>query len=106
MFETGRVAILETTRDAAQLEGISFVLARISIDYHAELFWPGTVEIGTAIKSIGNSSITYMQKLYQNGKCAATAESVAVQVDNQTHRPTPLSAAAKAALQTMLLPSA
>ena len=85
------------------LPEVSFVIARLSLDYLGEIFWPGTVEIGTAVKAFGNSSITFTQALFQNGKCVSTAESVVVQVDNRTRRSTPLSAEAREKLQALVL---
>ncbi len=90
LLETGRVSILDSIRPMREPH-LSFVIARLCIDYRAEIFWPGTVEIGTGVKSIGASSITFAQGLFQNGKCVATAESVVVQVDARTRRAAPLS---------------
>ena len=53
--------------------GFSFVIARIAIDYRAELFWPGRVDIGTGVKMVGNSSVTFLQALFQGEKLAAGA---------------------------------
>jgi len=36
-------------------------LARVVIDFRAEVLWPGTVEIGTKVSTIGRSSITLDQ---------------------------------------------
>src|ERR1700686_4049257 len=100
-LETGRVAMLEAGERPAREAGFSFVIARLVLDYRAEIFWPGTVEIGTAVKAIGNSSTTFIQALFQGDKCVATAESVLVQVDNETHRSAPLSATARAFLEQL-----
>jgi acyl-CoA thioester hydrolase len=101
LFETGRVSVFHDPAQPLLQPGRSFVIARITIDYKAELFWPGTVEIGTAVKSIGTSSVTFFQALFQSGKCTATAESVVVQVDAATRRSAPLDDAAKARLAAM-----
>jgi acyl-CoA thioester hydrolase len=86
LFETGRVSVFHDPARPLLKPGFSFVIARIAIDYRAEIFWPGTVEIGTAVKSIGNSSVTFYQALFQSQKCVAAAESVVVQVDGATRR--------------------
>jgi acyl-CoA thioester hydrolase len=104
--ETGRVNILrslapETMTDAAS--SLSMVIARLCLDYRKEIFWPGTVEIGTGIKAIGRSSITYVQGLFQNGVCVATAESVVVLVDNNTGRSTPMDEESKAHFQRFMM---
>ena len=88
-FETGRVSFLF---DPSILpEGTMLVIARLVIDFRAELTWPGQVEIGTRVEGISNRSFTLSQAIFHNGKCAATAESTIVLVDESTRRSTPLS---------------
>lgn len=100
-FETGRVEMI-LAEDAPLTEaGQSFVLARIEIDLVAEILWPGTVDIGSAIGRIGRSSIGIEQALFQNGKLCAKATSVVVLVDDTTHRSTPFSATALARLEAL-----
>ncbi len=102
LLETGRTSVLHQAEPALLKPGQSFVIAKLTLEFRAELFWPGTVEIGTCVKTIGRSSVTFAQGLFQSGKCAATAESVVVLVDNNTHRATPLDDATKARLTTLL----
>jgi acyl-CoA thioester hydrolase len=101
LFETGRVSVFHDPDHPLLKPGHSFVIARIAIDYRAEIFWPGTVEIGTAVKTIGNSSVTFFQALFQAQKCVATAESVVVQVDGTTRRSAILGAEAKTILAAL-----
>jgi acyl-CoA thioester hydrolase len=77
------------------MAGNVWFVAHFSIDYHAEMHWPGIVDIGTGIKAIGRSSVTFSQALFQDSICAATCECVMVQVDNNTRRPAPFTDAAK-----------
>jgi acyl-CoA thioester hydrolase len=90
LFETGRVSVIYEGATPLLEPGFSFVIARLAIDYRSELFWPGRVEIGSAVKSVGRSSVIFTQALFQNGLCAATAESVVVQVDGKTRKSAPL----------------
>jgi acyl-CoA thioester hydrolase len=101
-YETGRVEALVAAGLPIFSDEFSIVTARICIDYVKEVFWPGTVEIGTAVKSIGRSSVTLVQALFQNGVCVATADSVVVLVSNATHRSTPISDAMREKLQTLV----
>ena len=91
LLETGRIGLLEAGDRPLQGAGYNFVLARLSIDFLAEITWPGTVEVGTALTKLGNSSIGVTQALFQHGKCVAISASVVVQVDPQTHRAVKLS---------------
>jgi acyl-CoA thioester hydrolase len=103
LFETGRVHVFHEGETPLLAAGFSFVIARITIDYRAELFWPGRVEIGTAVKSIGKSSVTFGQALFQNGRLAATAESVVVQVGGVPRKSAPLAAETKAKLAGLMM---
>jgi len=104
LMATGRAGVLNYPGiDAWTNKSLTFVLARLEIDYRAELFWPGTVQVGTGVKSIGNSSLVLTQALYQEQKRVATGISVMVQVDASTHRPLPLSAETRAILAGLML---
>lgn len=93
-LETGRVELLHAPDTGIVEAGKSFVVARLELDFRGELTWPGEVAIGTKIESVGRSSITLAQGLFQHDRCVGLARTVIVQVDNDTHRSTPLSAAA------------
>ena len=97
-LETGRVEVLYDPAKPLAAPGCSFVIASLTINLLAELRWPGTVEIGTAIQRLGNSSISMVQGLYQNGALVATADTVIVQSNNDTKRSHPLSEDTKAFL--------
>ncbi len=93
-FETGRVAFLE------QLGGLpprdrehqpTFVLARVAADYIEELYYPGSVDIGTSVRHIGTSSFHLGHGIFRDGACKAVATSVLVQVQGQPIRSVPLS---------------
>ncbi|NNM57651.1 thioesterase family protein [Acidocella sp.] len=101
-LETGRVALLEAAGRMLTEPGFNFVLARITIDYLAEIHLPGTVEIGSAVKTIGNSSVTLTQALFQREKCVATCEAVMVQVDPATSRSAALSPTLRASLNALM----
>jgi acyl-CoA thioester hydrolase len=92
-FETGRVAFLYDKDLALAAPGCEFVVARLVIDFHAELFFPGNVDIGTRVLRIGRSSFTVGQGVFMADLCAATAEIVAVQMNTETRRSATLSPA-------------
>lgn len=91
LLETGRTSLLALPGiDAWTDKRLTFVIARLELDYRQELRWPGLVHIGTAVKSVGKTSIVLEQAVFMDDVCAATASSVMVQVDVQTHRPAPI----------------
>jgi len=102
-FETGRVELILDAEHSLLAPGQSFVLARIEIDLVAEILWPGTVEIGSAVSRVGRSSIHIAQALFQNGRLCARATSVVVLVDGTTRRSTPFGEAAIARLKALHL---
>ena len=85
-FEAGRVDINRLRTQDLVPAGMSWMLVRVAIDYKAEINWPGTVEVATAVARLGKSSVTYAQALFFEGRCAATAEAVSVLVDLATRR--------------------
>jgi acyl-CoA thioester hydrolase len=102
-LETGRVALLEGAGLGLKDPDFSFVIARLELDYRGEVFWPGTVEIGSGIKLVGNSSASFVQAVYQEGRCVATAVTVIVQMDNKTRRSAPLGDEVRAHLTSMMM---
>jgi acyl-CoA thioester hydrolase len=82
LLETGRVEILFELAEP----GSSFVIARLTVEFRAEIRWPGTVSIGTRVGSVGRSSIKLEQGLFQDDRCVATAETVIVLTDDVTRK--------------------
>ncbi|UII55882.1 acyl-CoA thioesterase [Cytobacillus spongiae] len=93
-LETGRTELLYANEPLHD-KGASFVIASQKLELIAEIHWPGTVEIGTAIRKIGNSSLSLFQGIYQDGKLSAVADTVIVQMDDQTRKSKPLSVESK-----------
>ena len=89
-FETGRVAMFREPDLGIGTPGKTFVLVRQEIDFLAELRWPATVEIGTAIASFGRSSFTVAQVVFRGDVCAAAGRATMVFLDLATRRPEPL----------------
>jgi acyl-CoA thioester hydrolase len=87
--ESGRIAFLRDRLIAPQEGGHAFVVARLSIDFVAELHYPGTVRIATRVSRMGRSSITFRQVMLAGGSLVARAESTCVLIDRDTRRSTP-----------------
>ena len=106
MLETGRVELLYD-REAPILEAsLSFVIARLEVDFIGEITWPGTVDIATRVLTIGRSSVTLDQALFQDDRCVARAKSVVVLTNDETRRSHPLSPAAVEHLSALVGPDA
>jgi acyl-CoA thioester hydrolase len=63
-----------------------FAMVKITIEYLAEMHYPGQVEVGIVIKKLGSSSITFAQAMYKDGVCVSVAEAVMVLLDPLTRR--------------------
>ena len=101
-FETGRVEFLYDKKLKLLKPEASFVIVSANINYKKEIKWPGTVEIGSGISKIGNSSITIHQVLFQNQIEVASCIAVIVQVD-KNGKSLALSKSSKAKLNKYLL---
>lgn len=104
-LETGRVELLHTKVGDLADSGCAFVIVRLELDFVSELHWPGTVEIGTRVRKVGNSSATLEQAVFQQGRKAAAAVSVIVQMDDATRKARPLSLKARERLMSLMRPA-
>jgi len=102
-FETGRVAFLDKLgRPPSDREhGPTFVLAHIAAVYIEELYYPGTVEIGTAVRHVGTSSFHLGHGIFFDGVCKAIAMSIMVQVQGRPLKAVPLTDDQKARVQSI-----
>jgi acyl-CoA thioester hydrolase len=89
-FETGRVMLLREPKNLLNPPGATSVLARLDINFLREMHWPGDVIIGTGTLEIGRSSYTFLQAIFHEGECAATAKATMVMIDAATRRARPL----------------
>jgi len=89
-FETGRVMLLREPSHLLNPPGATSVLAQLDISFLREMHWPGEVTIGTGTTRIGRSSYTFLQAIFQDGQCAATAEATMVMIDATTRKARPL----------------
>lgn len=101
-LETGRTELLYTGEHPLAVPGSAFVLARLLLEFRAEVHWPGEVAIGTRVRDIGRSSIKLEQVIFQNGRGVANADTVIVMVDTATRRARALPDEAVARLRTYM----
>ena len=98
-FETGRVEFLYEPAAPLHAPDGAFVIARVAIDFVDEIRWPGKVDIGSRVASIGRSSIKLEQALFQDGRHVASAESVIVHIDTGDRKSRQLPQATVAVLE-------
>jgi acyl-CoA thioester hydrolase len=104
-LETGRTTFARACglpvglqRGGLQPGGQHIVLARVEIDYRAEVHWPAGLDLGSAVVRLGRSSITLIQGVFIGERCVATGREVLVLVDTASGRPTPLPESVRARL--------
>jgi len=93
--ELGRIALL---RSVSWDEG-GPILARIAIDFHAQVRLGSRVVVTTEVTRIGRSSIGLQQEVLADGACAASIASVVVWFDYDAQRPVPVPDHVRAVLQ-------
>ena len=76
--EAGRVQFLSGLLDNDLYPGIDFILARVSINYIRESYYPGVIVVGSRILKLGTKSLTTGYGLFKDSNCVATGESVTV----------------------------
>lgn len=101
-LETGRTEFMRDPRINLDEPGTSFVLAHVSLSYLTEILWPGEVEIGSRVLTVGGSSIQLQQCIYEDGEIRASAEAVMVLVNDETRKPQRLSAESRARLKRFI----
>lgn len=80
----------------------TLILAKIDVNFHAELFYQHPVELRTYIARLGKSSFDVYQEAWQNDKCCASGTAVMVQFCHEQKKSVPMSEAQHSALSMHL----
>ncbi|MFL5121161.1 MAG: acyl-CoA thioesterase [Microvirga sp.] len=105
LCESGRVNMFRSRFDPTLPKNRFFVIARLAIDFRAELNFPGRVRTGTWLTRLGRTSVGLSQVILHADAVAAEAEAVCVLMDGATRRPMPFPDATRKALEGMLRPN-
>lgn len=84
-FEIGRSSYFSQHGFYDQREA-GLVILKSEIHFLGMIYWPGTVEVGTRVTGVGNSSFTMEQILRQKDAIVGTSSSVMVQIDSKTNK--------------------
>jgi acyl-CoA thioester hydrolase len=85
--EAGRMALFSEPGLQQAIAGLHVVVVKLTIWFERELFYPGTVQVGTCVTAIGNTSFQVSQGLYGFQKRFATSEATCVMMDRAEHKP-------------------
>ena len=102
-FERARDPVFEIFTPDLGWEHWRIIIARIEVDYEAQISYGTDVEIRTWIEKIGHTSFTVHHECRQHDVVAAVGKAVLVNYDFQNKRPVPLTEADRAALREHLM---
>lgn len=89
-FETAREPIFRIFSPQMDIRDLSLILARIEIDFVAQIHYGHEVTLETRIEKIGNSSFTVLHEAWQKGVKTAVGRAVQVYFDFETQASGPL----------------
>lgn len=78
------------------------IMARMEIDYRAELLYGAEIEIRTYLSRLGNSSFTVTQEAHQHGRLTNLGHTVLVHFDHRDKRAVPIAGELRTALEAHL----
>lgn len=100
-LEEARLSILnETLKLMAPTD--THMIRHAAYDYERELRHRGDVEIRSAVKSVGTTSLTLYQEVWQNAQRAASATTTIVFFNRTANSKTALSSDARAYLEALI----
>jgi acyl-CoA thioester hydrolase len=88
-FEAARMEIFAPPPIRALMGGANLAVVRLLIEFGAELYFPGRVQVGSTVIEVGNTSFRVRQGLFDDtcAECCAVAEAVCVLLHGETGRP-------------------
>lgn len=103
-LEQGRTSFIYPLMQEHAGSDLEIVLARIEIDYLKEFHYPGSVDIGSTVLSVGGKSLRLQHGVFLTGTdtCVSTALCVLVFFDPATRRSTAPPESLRAMLNTLV----
>ena len=97
-FEGGRTPMYRLFHPNLDFDNWQLIIAKISVEYVAQMRLGADVEIRTFVKKIGRSSFTAFQEAWQDGTLCAKGEAVVVHYDFVNLKSLPIPGAIRAEL--------
>lgn len=89
-FETAREPLFRMFMVDADIKSLSLILARIEVDFVAQIYYGHDVTLKTGIEKIGNSSFVVAHEAWQHDKLVARGKAVQVYFDHHAQKSGPL----------------
>jgi acyl-CoA thioester hydrolase len=103
-LEEARAAFWREIRGSAALDAIDYVMAEVTVRFHARIMYPGEVDVALCVRSIGNSSFTTDFEIAgADGELLASGRAVQVAYDYGTGRKRTLNDAERSGLGRWLV---
>jgi acyl-CoA thioester hydrolase len=102
-FEQARTEFFEPLLRGKASTGLDTVIARVVVDYLAEIHYPGCVDIGMTCTRIGNKAFTLAHGVFTKGTghCVGTGEAVMLIFDLKARKSIAIPAEVRAALSAL-----
>ena len=91
-LEAGRMEIVGSPETKPLLGTATLAVVRLEVDFHHELFYPGTVKIGSRVTGVGRSSFSVRQAVFDPERCVASAAATCVLFDASARKSVPVTA--------------
>jgi acyl-CoA thioester hydrolase len=85
--ESGRMSLFAGEDVAEAMKPYSPVVVRLLLEFHAEVFFPGAVRVGTNVVDIGNTSFQVVQCVFKGNDRVASSMATCVLIDRATRKP-------------------
>ncbi len=102
-FEQAREPIFQYFVPSMKPEDWNLIIARIEVDFVAQIEFAKEVEIKTWLSKIGNSSMTISQEAWQGGKCCAKGKAAMIHFDYKKNASQPIPADIRMKLEALLI---
>jgi acyl-CoA thioester hydrolase len=91
LYQEARISFNLALWEGSKLDPRSHrvLVVRQSIDYVAEVKWPGAISIGVGVSHTGNTSYTLGLAMFQNGMCVGLSDAVLVYATEHGSAPIP-----------------
>ena len=89
-FEQGREPVFRLFTPDLDPSKWCLIIARIEVEYTAQLKYGADVEVKTCLEKVGNSSMYIHHEAWQNGVLAARGKAVLIHYDYEHERSAPI----------------
>ncbi len=103
-FEKGREPLFRIFTPDLNIRTMPLIIARIEVDFLAELHYGSDVEVRSWLRKIGNSSMQIVQEAWQGGVCGARGVCVMLHFDYASKKAEPIPVDIRRQLEEHLIP--